>query len=188
MTSLIHLSNEWNCYRNLKLRWGTLRQFSRKQCFIVLAQTQWTHVQRLSPENKGVPPSIPLQVDYRNKKQSSSHIWLHVTSLAISFPQCTVTFFMFQLFKFSFSTLPSLSPASLSEHSLFFFWSSSLLQYSPLGCSDPRGVKEHHLDLGVCIFIASLHIWLFFNFYFSYNDLRNSPDRPQYQGNQAGEC
>jgi hypothetical protein len=32
----------------------TLRQFSRKQGFIVLTQTQWTHVQRMSPENKGV--------------------------------------------------------------------------------------------------------------------------------------
>jgi hypothetical protein len=38
---------------NFKLRYGTLSQFSRKQCFIVPAQTQQTHVQRLSPKNKG---------------------------------------------------------------------------------------------------------------------------------------
>uniref|UniRef100_A0A8C0XIX4 RAVE complex protein Rav1 C-terminal domain-containing protein n=1 Tax=Castor canadensis TaxID=51338 RepID=A0A8C0XIX4_CASCN len=51
-----------------KLRYGTMRQFSRKQCFIVLAQTQWTHVQRLSPENKGVSPYVPLQAGYRGNK------------------------------------------------------------------------------------------------------------------------
>jgi hypothetical protein len=85
---------------NLKLRYGTLRQFSRNQCFIVPAQTQWTHVQRLNLENKGVSPYILLQAGYRSKKQSSTHIWLHVISLAISFPQCYVTFIMFQFFFF----------------------------------------------------------------------------------------
>jgi hypothetical protein len=53
--------------------------------FIVLAQTQQTRVQRLSPKNKGVSSYIPLQAGYRSKKQSLTHIWLHVTSLAISF-------------------------------------------------------------------------------------------------------
>jgi hypothetical protein len=55
---------------------------------------------------------------YRSKNQSSTHIWLHVTSLAISVSQCCVTFFMFQFFKFYLSALPSLPPASLPEHSL----------------------------------------------------------------------
>jgi hypothetical protein len=104
---------------------GTLRQFSRKQRFIVWTQTQPTPVQRLNPKNKEVSPHIPLQ-DYRSKKQSSVHLWLHVTLLAISFPQCYVTFFMFQFFKFSLSVLPSLPPASLSEHCLFLFWFSLL--------------------------------------------------------------
>jgi hypothetical protein len=75
-----------------------LRQFSKKHRFIVPAQNQRTHVQRLSLENKGVSPYTPLQAGYRSKKQSSIHIWLHVTSLAISFPQGYVTF-MFQFFK-----------------------------------------------------------------------------------------
>jgi hypothetical protein len=83
------------CCGNLKLRYGTLRQFTRKQQFIVLAQTQQTCVQRLHPENTEVSPYIPLQARSRSKKQSSIHIWLHVTSLAISFPQCYVTFFIF---------------------------------------------------------------------------------------------
>jgi hypothetical protein len=46
-----------------------------KQCFIVLAETQWTRVQRLSSENKGVSPYIPLQAGYRGgKKQGLTHI------------------------------------------------------------------------------------------------------------------
>jgi hypothetical protein len=89
------------CCRNLKLRYGTLRQFSRKQHFIVPAQIQQTHVQRLSPKNKKGTPYIPLQAGYRSKKQNSTHIWLHVTSLAVSFLHCYVTFFMFPIFKFS---------------------------------------------------------------------------------------
>jgi hypothetical protein len=36
--------------------------------FIVLAQTQRTPVQRLSPENKGVSPYMHLQAGYRSKK------------------------------------------------------------------------------------------------------------------------
>jgi hypothetical protein len=53
---------------------GTLRQFSRKQHFIVPAQTQWTHVQRLSPKDKEVSPNKPLEAGYRSKKQSSTHM------------------------------------------------------------------------------------------------------------------
>jgi hypothetical protein len=64
------------------LRYGTLRQFSRKQHFTVPAQTQRTHVQRLSPKNKGVSPSIPLQAGYRSKKQGLVHRWLYLILLA----------------------------------------------------------------------------------------------------------
>jgi hypothetical protein len=73
---------------------------------------------KLNPKNKEVSTYVPLQAGYRSKRQSSTHLWLHVTSLAILFPQCYVTFFMFHFFKFYLSALPSLPPASLSEHSL----------------------------------------------------------------------
>jgi hypothetical protein len=88
------------------------KQFGSKQHFIAAAQTQWTFVQRLNPENQEISPYISCK-QITEAKSNSTHIWLHVTLLAISFPQCYVTFFMFQLFKF-----PSLPPASLSEHSL----------------------------------------------------------------------
>jgi hypothetical protein len=107
------------CCGNLNLRYRTLRQFSKKQHFIVLTQTQQTGVQRLSPENKSVPPNRPLQAGYRNKKQSSTLMCLSVTSLAISFFQCYVTF-MFQFFKVSLSALPSFLP-SHHQYTCFFF-------------------------------------------------------------------
>jgi hypothetical protein len=46
---------------NYELRYGTLRQISRKQHFIVLAQTQQSCVQRLSPKKKGVSLASRLQ-------------------------------------------------------------------------------------------------------------------------------
>jgi hypothetical protein len=85
---------------------------------MVPAQTQRTCVQRLSPKNKEVSLYTSLQTGYTSKKQSSTHTWLHVTSLAILFSQCYVTFFMFQFFKFFFSAMPSFPAASLPEHSL----------------------------------------------------------------------
>jgi hypothetical protein len=74
------------CCGNLKLRNRTLRKFSRKQHFIVSTQTQWTHVQRLSPQNKEASPYVHLQAGYRSKKQSSTHLWLHVTFWIFHFP------------------------------------------------------------------------------------------------------
>jgi hypothetical protein len=71
----------------------------------------------------------------------------------------------------------------LSEYScLFLVWPSSLLHHSPLWCSDPPRFKEHHLDLEVCIFIASLHVWLVFFVFVFYSDLYNGPERLQYRG------
>jgi hypothetical protein len=66
------------CY----LRYRTLEAISRKQCFIMPAQTQRIHVQRLSSENKGVSLYIPLQAGYRSKKQGLIHIWLYLILLA----------------------------------------------------------------------------------------------------------
>jgi hypothetical protein len=47
---------------------------------------------------------------------------------------------------------------------LFLFWPSYLLYHSPFWCLDPLRVKEHHLDLEVCIFITLLYSQLFFFF------------------------
>jgi hypothetical protein len=68
-------TQEQECYSNivlwvLKQRDRTLRQISRTQHFIVLTQTQQTHVQRLSSENKGVSPYISLQ----EARSSLTHI------------------------------------------------------------------------------------------------------------------
>jgi hypothetical protein len=127
-----------------------------------------------------------LKAGYKSKKQSSTHLWLHVTSLALSFSQYYVTF-MFQFFKFYLFALPSLHPVS-SEHSLSVSLLDILLATSfPTLILIPTRVKEHHLDLEVCIFVASLNVQLFYVFIFVFNScLHNCPERPQYQGNQAG--
>jgi hypothetical protein len=67
---------------------------------------------------------------FRSKKQSSTHIWLLVISLVISFPQCYLTF-TFQFFKFCLSALPSPPSVSSSEHSLSVSYLASpfLLHY-----------------------------------------------------------
>jgi hypothetical protein len=101
--SLQSLMSPQEMLRESQAEIRTLRQFSRKQCFIVPVQTQQTRVQQVNPENKEGSPCISFQAGYRSKKQSSTHIWLHVTLLAISFLQCYATFFMFQFFMFYFS-------------------------------------------------------------------------------------
>jgi hypothetical protein len=61
----------------------------------VLAVTQWIYIQRLSPENKGLSPNIPLQAGYRNKKQSLTHMWLHVVQLSGARPSSHLDFLSF---------------------------------------------------------------------------------------------
>jgi hypothetical protein len=70
------------CCRSLLAEIRDTEAISRKEHFIVPAQTQWTHVQRLSPKNKGVSPYIPLQTGYRRKKQALIHIRLYFILLA----------------------------------------------------------------------------------------------------------
>jgi hypothetical protein len=99
--------------------------------FIVLAQTQRTRVQRLSPKNKGVSPYIPLQAGYRSKKQSSTHIWLHVTSLALSFSLVLCDLHVSILF---ISLLCHTLPLTCQNTSLYvsFLASPFLLQYEQM--------------------------------------------------------
>jgi hypothetical protein len=59
-------------------KWDT-KAFQEAVFISMLGADQQMHIQRLSPENKGVSPYIPLQAGYRSKKQSLTHIWLHVT-------------------------------------------------------------------------------------------------------------
>jgi hypothetical protein len=70
ITHHLHNPRKWapkKCCRILLAETRDSEANSRKQHFIVPAQTQQTHVQRLSPENKGISPYIPLQAGYRSK-------------------------------------------------------------------------------------------------------------------------
>jgi hypothetical protein len=88
---------------------------------------------KAEPQEQGVSPYVPLQAGFRGKKQSLTHILLHVTLLAISYPQYYVTF-MFQFFKFYLSAMPSLPLLHYQNTDLSLFWSFSLLHHSPLWC------------------------------------------------------
>jgi hypothetical protein len=54
---------------------------ARKPCFIVPAQTQWTSAQRLSPENKGLSPYVPLQARYRGNKIEKQGFYASASAL-----------------------------------------------------------------------------------------------------------
>jgi hypothetical protein len=61
-----------------------------------------------------------LQAGCRSKEQSSTHLWLHVTSLAILFPQCYVTFIIsiLQILSLCFAIL---SPCLIRTQPVCFF-------------------------------------------------------------------
>jgi hypothetical protein len=65
-------------------KWDT-KAFQESMFISMTAAAQQIHIQRLSPDNKGALPYIHLQADYRNKKQSLTHIWLFLISLTTSF-------------------------------------------------------------------------------------------------------
>jgi hypothetical protein len=69
----------------------------QEQDFIVLAQTQQSHVQRLSLDNKVALPYITLQAGYRSKKQGLTHMWFAYKPICYFNPQCYKTFFTFRL-------------------------------------------------------------------------------------------
>jgi hypothetical protein len=107
---------------NYKLKYRTLRQLHRKQQFIVPAQTQWTHVQRPCPENKGVSPYISILASRLQKQKARSnpclvifnsigYFTLVLRNVPSSFhPQCYVTLSTFRFLSFYLSAMPSLPP------------------------------------------------------------------------------
>jgi hypothetical protein len=97
-----------------KLRNGTLRQISTDPADSCPKTEPW--------EQRGLT-LYTLASKLQKQKQNSTHMWLHVTLLAISFPQCYVTF-MFQFFQFYLCFAIS-SPVLSSEHSLYVFFSTS---------------------------------------------------------------
>jgi hypothetical protein len=62
--------------------WGRLAG-SNVYCASTDPADLWTKAEL---QEQRVSPYMPLQAGYRSKNQSSTHIWLHVTSLAFHFP------------------------------------------------------------------------------------------------------
>jgi hypothetical protein len=104
-------------------QYRTLRQFKRKQHFIVAVQTLQTHVQRLSPENKGVSPYISLQAGHRSKKQGlkcgymQSYRLFYLTAMWLSLFSPTLCYVSFSMFGFiRFFSLCYAIPTSLQPY------------------------------------------------------------------------
>jgi hypothetical protein len=136
-----------NCCRNLKLRYGALGQFSRKQCFIVLAQTQQTPVQSLSQEQRGLNSVGYFTLVLCNF--SPSPVLCYPLHVHIS-----------QILSLCYTSPTSLLLYQNSGLVCFFLVLLPVTLFPSLMLRPPR-VKEHHLHLGVCIYIASLPVWLF---------------------------
>jgi hypothetical protein len=96
-------------FQDIKIRkWGT-KSFWEAMFISMPAVPQQIHIQRLNPENKGALPYIPFPAGYRSKKQSLTHIWLLVISLATS---SSVLCDHFQVPFFKFHLPAILSPLS----------------------------------------------------------------------------
>jgi hypothetical protein len=111
----------------------------RKQGFILPAQMP-VECPKLSPENKGVLPYVPLQASYRGNKIKTRFNpymvicnWIGYFTLVLVpfYPYCYVTFTI-GFFRFYLSAMPSLPPcySIRTQVCLFLFWSSSLLKYN----------------------------------------------------------
>jgi hypothetical protein len=89
------------------VKWNT-KAFQKAIFISVLAGAQRISIQKLSFKNKGALPCTLLQLGYRSKKQSLTHICcIHLYWLLR--PQCYVTFLTFRFFKIY---LPATLPAS----------------------------------------------------------------------------
>jgi hypothetical protein len=62
-------------------KWDT-KAFKEEIFISMPATAKQIHIQRLSPENKGVSAYIRLQASCKSKKEGLTHIWLHATLLA----------------------------------------------------------------------------------------------------------
>jgi hypothetical protein len=64
-------------------KWDT-KSFQEAIIIIILETAQRIPIQRLSIENKGALPYIPLKAGYRSKKQSLTYICLYASLLVTS--------------------------------------------------------------------------------------------------------
>jgi hypothetical protein len=64
-------------------KWDT-KAFLEAMFISVPVVAQQIPIQKLSPENKGALPSIPLQAGYSSKKQGLTPMWLYASLLATS--------------------------------------------------------------------------------------------------------
>jgi hypothetical protein len=118
------------CRGNLKLRYGTLRQFSRKEHFLVPAQTQRIHFKGWAQRTKRSHLIYPCKhvTEAKSKAQPTyGYMWLHwlFYSPSVMWPSSCFSSLSF----ISLLCHPFPLPRYQNTACLFLFWSFSLLQY-----------------------------------------------------------
>jgi hypothetical protein len=142
------LSN-YQCCGNLKLRYGTLRQISRKQHWLCPHRPSILMSKGWAPRTKGSHLLHPCKQLQKQKTKFNPHMaacdFIGYFILLVLCDHLHVSVFVSFIFLLCH---PFPLPHYQNTACLFLFWSSSLLPHSPLWCSDPPRVKGHHLDLG----------------------------------------
>jgi hypothetical protein len=130
--SAILAASPQKCYGKLKQRNGTLRQCNRKQFCTVVAQTQWTQVQRPSPRNKGSHLMYPCKrVTEAKSKVEPIYGCMHLLGY-ITYPSATQPSSRLDSLTFLSLLCHPIPTATLSEHSLVCFFSVSSLLHTYL--------------------------------------------------------
>jgi hypothetical protein len=121
----------------------------------MLAAAQW-FTSKAEPQNKGL--TLYTLANRLQKQKARFHPYRVVCSSIGYFVPNTMWPSRLDFFKFYLTAMPSLPSCCIIRTRTCLFlslslWPSSLLHRSPLWCSDPPRVKEHHLDLELCIFM-----------------------------------
>jgi hypothetical protein len=109
--------SSWDCCGNLKLRYGTLRQLSRKERFIVPADSADACPKAEPREQRDLTVYTLASRLQKQKARSNPYMVIfnstgYFTLMLCDFPppQCYLTLSMFRSLRFYLSAMPSLPP------------------------------------------------------------------------------
>jgi hypothetical protein len=156
------MNNPRFCCGSLLAEIGDSEANSRKQHFIMPAQTQEAtfycasmkltdSCPKAEPQEQRSLTLCTLASRWQKQKARSNpymvtfnFIDYFILVLRLSPPWCYVTFLMFRFLRFYLSAMPSLPLCYFlrTQASFVFFWSSSLLHYSPFDARTRLGSKR----------------------------------------------
>jgi hypothetical protein len=139
-----------------------VRQFSKKQHLLCRHRLSRLMSKGWAPRTKGSHLVHTLASRLQIQKAKLNPYMVACDFIGYFIPQCYVTFFMFQFFKFYLSAMPSPPPATLSKHTLVCFFSGPSPCYRKrletghegcysciLKCSDTQGNWEFSFPISL---------------------------------------